>query len=70
MVRKIKRVMHSLEQGVDIDIALILFQKRLRSKGIYHEHPVQKMIQMNVPGGLLRVNRAPSLRVGKAVSGS
>jgi hypothetical protein len=29
MVCKIKRVMHGLEQGVDIVVTLILFQERL-----------------------------------------
>jgi hypothetical protein len=29
MMRKIKRVMHGLEQGVDIVVTLILFQERL-----------------------------------------
>jgi hypothetical protein len=31
MMCKIKRVMHGLEQGVDIVITLILFQERLPS---------------------------------------
>ena len=35
MMSKIKRVMHGLEQGVNIVVALILFQDRLPSERIY-----------------------------------
>ena len=66
MMCKIKRVMDGLEQGLDIVVALILFQDRLPSGRIWHEHLVRKMTQMDVPWGLLEVNRAPSLRKGKA----
>jgi hypothetical protein len=66
MMCKIKRVMHGSEQGLDIVVTLILFQERLPSRQIQHEHLVQKMTEMDVPWELLKVNCAPSLRMGKA----
>ena len=66
MMCKIKRVMHGSEQGLDIVVTLILFQERLPSRRISHEILIRKMTQMDVPWGLLKVNRAPSLRMGKA----
>ena len=65
MIYKIKRVMHGLEQGLDIVITLILFEKRLPSEK-YNMSIVGKMSQKDVPWGLLKVNRVPSLRMGKA----
>jgi hypothetical protein len=70
MICKIKRVMHGLEQGLDIVVTLILFQERLPYRRRQHEHLVQRMTQMDAPWGLLKVNRAPSLRMGKAECGS
>jgi hypothetical protein len=67
MMCKIKRVMDGLEQGLDIIVTLILFQDRLPYRRRYHERLVRKMIHMDLPWGLLKVNRAPSLRMGKAV---
>ena len=69
-MRKIKRVVHSSEQDLDIVIALILFQERLPSRQIWHEYLVQKITLTNVPWVLLKVNHAPSLRMGKAENGS
>ena len=66
MMCKIKRVMHGLEQYVDIVVTLILFQERLPYRQRQYEHLFRKMSQMDVLGGLLKVNHAPSLRMGKA----
>jgi hypothetical protein len=52
---------------LDIVVTLILFQERLPSRRIWHEHLVREMTQMDVPWGLLKVSHAPSSRMGKAV---
>ena len=62
--------MHGFDQGLDIVITLVLFQERLPSRRKYHEHLVRKMTQINVLWGSLRVNCAPSLRLGKPEWGS
>jgi hypothetical protein len=62
--------MHGSEQGLDIAVTLILFQERLPSRRTWYEDLVRKLTQMDVPWELLKVNRAPSLRMGKAECGS
>ena len=70
MMRKIKRFLDGSEQVLYIVVTLILFQKRLPSRRILHEHLARKMKQMGIPWGLLKVIREPSLRTGKAECGS
>jgi len=66
MMCEIKCVVHGFEQGSDVVITLVLFQECLSSRRTLHEHLVWNMTQMDVPWGSLKVNCAPSLRVGKA----
>ena len=66
MIPKIKRVMYGSEEGTDIVVNLILYQDVLQSRRTWHKHLVREMTQIDVPPSLLKVNRAPSLRVRKA----
>jgi hypothetical protein len=70
MICKIKRVLDGSEQGLDVVVTLVLFQERLSSIRIWHERLVWIMTEMHVPLGLLKVNRGPSSRLGRANWGS
>src|SRR6266403_669399 len=66
MMCEIKRIVHGFEQGLDVVVMLILLQECLSSRRTWHEHLVWNTTQTGVPLGSLKVNCAPSLRVGKA----